>query len=206
MTPLQLLLVALVASTAYADPFFHHKKAALLGAPLFGLKHHAPESRIIEKTVEVIKPVEVIKEVPVIRNVEVIKEVPVIRTVEKPVEVIKHVPVVRTVVQRVAVPYPVHIERRVPYAVHVERHIPVPVTVERLHTPISTRTAPYPEPLPLPEPEIVPEPHPLAAKLDHLLSLKGHSIKKRSPILKKIKAKIHAKKNFVKGGFKKIFG
>lgn len=201
----------MVASTAYADPlFFHHKKAALLGAPLLGLKHHAaaPESRIIEKTVEVIKPVEVIKEVPVIRNVEVIKEVPVIRTVEKPVEVIKHVPVYRTVIQRVAVPYPVHIERRVPYAVHVDRHIPVPVAVERLHTPITTHSAPYPEPEPLPETEVevIPQPHPLAAKLNHLLSLKGHSIHKRSPILKKIKAKIHAKKNFIKGGFKKIFG
>lgn len=212
----QIILVALLASSAYADPLFHHKKAALPGSPL--LSHEEPSARIIEKTVEVIKPVEIIKEVPVIRNVEVIKEVPVIRTVEveKPVEVIRHVPIVRTVIQRVNVPYPVHIQRHIPYPVHVERHIPVPVTVERLHTPITTRTGTYPAPIPEPTPvdptPIIPaKPHHFTAKLDHIKGLlKSHSIKKRSPILhkikNKIKSKIHAKKNHIKSGLKHIFG
>lgn len=202
----QIILVAAVLALASADPFFH-KKAAILGSPAL----IAPQSRIVERTVEVIKPVEVIKEVPVIRQVEVIKEVPVevVRTVEveKPVEVIRHGPVVRTVIQRVAVPYPVHIQRRVPFPVHVERHIPVPVTVERLHTPI-VRNAPYEAPV-TPEPTvIVPEPeHPLHAKFGHFKGLlKGHSIHKRSPILHKIKRKFHAKKAAIKGKLVKLFG
>lgn len=163
-------------ASVYAGPLFHHKKVALPGSPNLAV---APETRTIEKTVEVIR------EVPVYRTVQV----------DRPVEVIRHVPVYRTVVQRVNVPYAVNYERRNSYPIREDRNIQN----------YAAYPAPNPEPVPLEQHELSGKLDHIKNYLeDHHSIVKRSPILHK--IKNKIHSKIHAKKGFFKGGFKKIFG